>query len=84
MWVVMLQEKALVSTGRVRDEIGDSRVEIPLGESLGGTWGWEVVTHWPCVHPLCLPSSPRELCDASACSVSVCLAAAVGHPDWSW
>jgi len=35
--LVMLQEMLSFSTGKVGDEIGEHRAEIPLG----GTWGWE-------------------------------------------
>lgn len=56
MRVVVLQEKTLVSTGKVRDEIGECRAEVPLGS----TWGWEVVTRWPCVHPLSASHHPCE------------------------
>lgn len=57
--VVTLQEEMLLSfcTGKVRDEIGEHRAEIPLG----GTWGWEVVTCWPYVHPL---SASHHPCDS--------------------
>lgn len=54
--VVMLQEETLLSfsTGKVKDEVGEHRVEIPLV----GTWGWEVVTRWPCLHPLSASHHP--------------------------
>ena len=56
--VVTLQEETLLSfcTGKVRDEIGEHRAEIPLG----GIWGWEVVTCWPYVHPLSASHHPRD------------------------
>lgn len=54
----MLQEETLLSfsTGKVKDEIGDRRAEI----ALGGTWGWEVVTRWPCMHPFSASHHPCE------------------------